>query len=229
MTIEEQLFALQDEPFGTLQARTLPGIPREVIIGVRTPTLRALAKELYRAGAFQAFLEELPHRYFEEDQLHAFLLSEMRTAEELMPALEAFLPYVNNWATCDQLRPKLFRKHPELLEERIPVWLRSGQTYVIRFGLGMRMTHFLGERFRAAYLEEAAAVQSDAYYVNMMQAWFFAEALIMQYDAALPFLRENRLAPWTHNKTIQKARESFRIAPAQKAYLLTLKRDQKQA
>lgn len=224
MTIQEQLFALQDREYALFQSKLTPGIPPERFIGVRVPEARKLAKALSRAPETQDFLAALPHAYYDENMLHGLLLSEMRDYDACVQAVDAFLPFVDNWAVCDIMSPKVFKKHrPELLEQ-IRIWTASPHTYTCRFGMEMLMTHFLDEDFRPEYLEIPAAVVSDEYYVNMMTAWFFATALAKQWDASIPYLLEARLSPWVHNKTIQKARESFRITPEQKEYLKTLKR-----
>ncbi len=224
MTIRETLFSMQDTQYRDFQVKLIPDIPPERCIGIRTPALRGYAGRLLKSGEAAAFLEELPHRYFDENQLHAFLISEMKDPAQVFAALERFLPYVDNWATCDQLRPKAFRRPPEELPGAIRGWMASAHTYTIRFGIGMLMVHYLDARFRPEYPEQVAAVQSGEYYVNMMRAWYFATGLAKQYDAVIGLLETQRLDVWTHNKTIQKARESFRISEAQKAYLKTLKR-----
>ncbi|MBQ7174220.1 MAG: DNA alkylation repair protein [Lachnospiraceae bacterium] len=221
--IRERLFAEQDIPYREFQAKLIPGIDPESMIGVRTPALRRLAKEFVKREDIGTFLEMLPHRYFDENQLHAFIISEMKDYERCIALTEAFLPYIDNWATSDQLSPKIFKKHrPELLA-RIRAWLRSEETYVLRFAIGMLMQHFLDEDFDPAYPELVAGIRSDEYYVNMMIAWYFATALAKQYDAALPYIAEHRLAPRTHNKAIQKAIESYRITPGQKDVLRAMK------
>jgi 3-methyladenine DNA glycosylase AlkD len=222
-TITERLFALQDTKYREMQVKIIPNIPPESIIGVRTPALRELAKKLPKEEA-GPFLEGLPHKYFDEDQLHAFVLSGMKDYDACMVELERFLPYVNNWATCDQMSPKVFKKHRAELLPHIEAWLASGETYTVRFGIGMLMEHFLEEDFDLRYPEMVASVTSEEYYVNMMIAWYFATALAKQYEAVLPFVEDRRLSRWTHNKTIQKAVESYRITPEQKVYLRTLKR-----
>ena len=221
--IREELFRLRDPGYREFQAKLLPTVDPERIIGVRTPALRALAKTLARQGDVSDFLEALPHDYFDENQLHAFLLSEIRDFPAYLAGVERFLPFVDNWATCDQLSPKVFKKHrPELLPP-IRRWIESGETYTVRFGLGMLMEHFLDGDFDPACLELAASARSEEYYVRMMVAWYFATALAKQWKAALPYLEGRRLEDWTHNKTIQKAQESYRIRPDQKAYLRTLR------
>ena len=221
--IRAELFRLQDLKYREMQIRILPSVKPERIIGVRTPALRQLAKALARSGEADPFLAVLPHAYFEEDQLHAFLLSGMKDYGECLRALNRFLPYVDNWATCDQMSPAVFRKHRPELRDSIREWTASGETYTVRFGIKMWMDHFLDADFSPDVLEEAAAVRSGEYYVNMMAAWFFATALAKRYEAALPYIENRRLDKWTHNKAIQKAIESFRITPEQKAYLRTLK------
>ena len=222
--IRDRLFSLQDAKYRELQIKILPNLEPESIIGVRTPELRQMAKELAVREETGAFLKDLPHRYFDENQLHAFILSGMKDYTACMEALERFLPYVDNWATCDQMSPKVFRKHRMELLGSIRKWIASDQAYTIRFGIGMLMEHYLDGDFDPAYPEMAAGVRSGKYYVNMMTAWYFATALAKQYDSILPFIESGRLDPWTHNKAIQKAAESFRITPEQKAYLRTLKR-----
>ena len=221
--IQERLFELRDEKYRDFQVKLIPTVDPGSVIGVRTPELRKLAKELLKRDDTNAFLETLPHRYFDENQLHAFILSAMKDYERCMAGVCAFLPYIDNWATCDQLSPKVFAKNKEYLFAHIKEWLQSEETYTIRFGAGMLMEHFLGEDFDAAYPEMVAAIESDEYYVNMMRAWYFATALAKQYDSVLPFIEEQKLDKWTHNKAIQKSVESYRITPEQKAYLKSLK------
>ncbi len=221
--IRQTLFAMQDTKYRDFQAKLLPNVRAEAIIGVRTPALRDMAKEFGKREDVFDFLRALPHMYFDENQLHAFIISGIKDFRTCLAETERFLPYVDNWATCDQLSPGVFKKHrPELLEA-IRGWIGSGQTYTVRFGIGMLMEHFLDRDFNAAYPEMVAEVRSEAYYVRMMAAWYFATALAKQYDAVLPFIRERRLDPWTHNKAIQKALESRRISPEQKEYLRALK------
>ena len=224
--MKEKLFALQDVKYRDFQKKLIPTVDPENIIGVRTPELRQLAKKLRKEMPEEtsAFLASLPHEYFDENQLHAFLISQEKDYETCVCLVEAFLPYVDNWATCDQMSPKVFKKHRDDLLLHIRKWLKSKETYTIRFGIGMLMEHFLDEDFDPAYPEMVASVRSDEYYVNMMKAWYFATALAKQYDTAIRFIEEQKLDVWTHNKAIQKARESYRIAPEQKEYLKTLKR-----
>ena len=227
MSIEQlvraRLYAMQDLPYRDFQCRLVPTVAAEAMIGVRTPELRKFARAFAKTPEAAEFLTSLPHRYYEENNLHGFLIESMKDFGQAVAALDIFLPYVDNWATCDLMRPKVFRKNlPELLIA-IRRWLTSEETYTIRFGIEMLMTFYLDEEFQPEYLNWVAGVKSEEYYVNMMVAWYFATALAKQYGAALPYIQERRLAPWTHNKTIQKAIESYRITDDQKAYLRTLK------
>ena len=221
--IRERLFALQDEKYGDFQSKLIPGLPREQVIGIRMPAMKKLAKELVIGEETNDFLKQLPHTYYDENVLHALLIASIKDYDACMEALETFLPYIDNWAVCDCLSPKVFQKHKTELLEKIKLWIPSEHPYICRFGMGMLMRWFLDDDFCQEYLELPAAVRSEEYYVNMMTAWFFATALAKQWDAAIPYLEQNRLNPWTHNKTIQKARESYRITPGQKEYLKTLK------
>ena len=227
MTIQEEirngLFDLQDSQYRDFQAKLIPSASADKMIGVRTPVLRKLAKDLAKRKDIGGFLNDLPHRYFDENQLHAFIISQLKDYEQCMDEVIRFLPYIDNWATCDQLSPKIFRKHRPKLIDQIRKWIISDRTYTIRFGIGMLMEHFLDEDYDPASPEMVARIRSDEYYVNMMIAWYFATALAKQYDSILPFIKNRRLDPWTHNKTIQKARESYRISPEQKEYLKALK------
>ena len=223
MNITQKLFELQDIPYRDFQLKLIPGQQADSFIGVRTPALRSLAKELINGGNWQDFTHSLPHRYFDENQLHAMILSQLGVFNIAAEEVENFLPYVDNWATCDQLRPKAFRKDKPALMAMIRRWIVSDKTYTVRFATGMLMCHFLDDDFSPEILELAASVRSQAYYINMMTAWFFATALAKQYTAALPYITQRRLDPWVHAKTIQKARESYRISDEQKSFLLTLK------
>lgn len=221
--IKAELFKLQDTEYRDFQSKLIPTVGVEYFIGVRTPDLRKLAKTFAKRTDIDEFLQQLPHDYFDENQLHAFILSEMKDYEKCVEKLQKFLPYVNNWATCDQMSPKIFKKHKSELLPIIDQWIASDETYTIRFGIGMLMEHFLDEDFDLAYPEKVAAVRSEEYYVNMMIAWYFATALAKQYDAILPFIENKKLDKWCHNKAIQKSVESYRITPEQKEYLKSLK------
>ncbi len=221
--IQDELFALRDLKYKEFQAKLIPTRDPDSIIGVRTPQLRKYAKELAKKEDVFDFLNALPHPYFDENQLHAFIVSEIKDYGRCMEEVRKFLPYVDNWATCDQMSPKVFKKHkPELLDQ-IREWIKSDKTYTIRFGIGMLMEHFLDEDYDTIYPEMVAKIRSEEYYVNMMIAWYFATALAKQYDTVLPFIEERRLAVWTHNKAIQKSVESYRITDEQKDYLKSLK------
>ena len=221
--IREELFSMQDLKYWDFQRKLIPTVSSDSFIGVRTPELRKMAKRLGGRDDIADFLDELPHASFDENQIHAFVLSGMKDYAACLEAVDRFLPYVDNWATCDQMSPKVFRKHREELLEPIRRWIASERTYTVRFGTGMLMEHYLDEDFSPEYPEMVAKIRSDEYYVNMMTAWYFATALAKQYEAVLPFIEEHRLDAWTHNRTIQKAAESCRIDPDQKKYLRSLK------
>lgn len=221
--IQTRLFALRDEGYRDFHARLMPTVDKARIIGVRTPALRALARELYGTAEAGDFLCALPHEYYEENNLHAQLIMRGRDFGTVLAQTEAFLPFVDNWATCDGLSPKVFARHRAALLPHIDRWLSSGEVYTVRFGIKLLMEHFLDADFSPTYLEKVAAVRSEEYYVNMMCAWYFATALARQSDAALPYLTERRLPRWVHNKTIQKAVESYRISPEQKEFLRALR------
>ena len=222
--IREELYRLQDQKYRDFQSKLIPTADPDTVIGVRTPELRKFAKQLIKREDIAVFLNDLPHRTFDENQLHAFLLSESKDYETCIAEVERFLPFIDNWATCDQMSPKVFRKHKAELLEHIREWLHSEKTYLVRFGVGMLMEHYLDEAFDCSYPEMVAELRSDEYYINMMIAWYFATALAKQYESILPFLEQHQLAVWTHNKTIQKAVESYRITSEQKEYLKSLKR-----
>ena len=222
--IRKELKKLQDKGYREMQVTIIPTVDADSIIGVRTPALRQLAKEFAKREDISEFLSDLPHKFFEENQLHAFILSGMKDAESCIRLVDEFLPYVDNWATCDQMSPKVFKKHKQLLLEYVDKWIRSEHTYVKRFAIGMLMEHFLDEDFKASYLTKVSKIRSEEYYVNMMIAWYFATALAKQYEDTLPFIEKQKLDKWTHNKSIQKAVESYRITQEQKEYLKTLKR-----
>ncbi|MBQ1296527.1 MAG: DNA alkylation repair protein [Clostridiales bacterium] len=222
--IRKELKKLQDKGYREMQVTIIPTLEADSIIGVRTPALRQLAKELAKREDISEFLSDLPHKFFEENQLHAFILSGMKDAESCIRLVDEFLPYVDNWATCDQMSPKVFKKHKQLLLEYVDKWIRSEHTYVKRFAIGMLMEHFLDEDFKTSYLTKVSKIRSEEYYVNMMIAWYFATALAKQYEDTLPFIEKQKLDKWTHNKSIQKAVESYRITQEQKEYLKTLKR-----
>ena len=221
--IRELLFQTRDEEYGKFQSKLIPEVADNNFIGVRTPELRKIAKTLSKDPNIGDFLNEIPHRYFDEDQLHSFIISEIKDMDKCIEEVERFLPYVNNWATCDQLTPKAFKKHKDKLLEKIKVWIASDKTYTVRFAMEMLMTHFLDDEFDISYPEMVAGVKSEEYYIRMMQAWYFATALAKQYEAVLPFITDRKLDKWTHNKAIQKAVESRRISQETKDCLKSLK------
>ena len=221
--IQEELYKLQDLKYRDMQVRIIPTVAPERLIGVRTPALRSYAKELLKRDDIGSFLGKLPHDYFDENQLHAFIISGIKDYDKCLSEVDKFLPYVDNWATCDQMSPKVFKKHRKELLDSIRKWIVSDKTYVIRFAVGMLMEHFLDEDFDLEYPEMVVALRSEEYYVNMMIAWYFATALAKQYDQVLPFIENRALDTWTHNKAIQKSVESYRITPEQKEYLKQLK------
>ena len=221
--IQDKLYALQDTKYRDFQGKLLPTADPKTIIGVRTPDLRKLAKELAKQDDIGTFLESLPHSYFDENQLHAFILSELKDYDRCIQEVNKFRPCIDNWATCDQLSPKVFKKHKSELLIQIKSWLKSDATYTIRFAVGMLMQHYLDDDFNTAYPKLVAAIRSDEYYINMMRAWYFATALAKQYDSIIPYIEQKKLDAWTHNKAIQKAVESYRITPEQKEYLKTFR------
>ena len=222
-TFIEELSHLKDEEYAAFQQKLIPVTDTGHFIGLRTPVLRDAAKKYFNDERKEAFLLELPHRYFDEDQLHAFIISLEKDFGECIRLVEGFLPYIDNWATCDQLSPKVFAKESEKLLPYIKKWLDSDRTYTVRFAVGMLMAHFLDKRFSPEYPQLVADISSDEYYINMMRAWYFATALAKQYDDIIGYIEDNKLDKWTHNKTIQKAVESRRISPDQKGYLRTLR------
>ena len=221
--IVKRLYELQDEEYRDFQSKLILSVSDIEFIGVRTPELRALAKEFEKREDIGDFLADLPHKFFDENQLHAFIISLIKDYDICAAEVERFLPYVDNWATCDQMSPEVFKKHREELLILINKWIKSNHAYTIRFAVGMLMQHFLDEDFSVKYAEMISKIRSDEYYVNMMIAWYFATALAKQYDSIIPFIEDKKLEKWTHNKAIQKSLESRRIPPERKAYLKSLK------
>ena len=218
------LFEFKDEKYADFQAKLTPGVKRESFIGVRVPDVRKIAKEWHGKEESEDFLKILPHRYYDENMLHGLLISEIKDFDKCVCELEKFLPYVDNWAVCDIMSPKIFKKHKEELIDLIIKWTKSEHVYTCRFGIEMLMSHFLDDDFRREYLDIPAAVVSDEYYVNMMTSWFFATALAKQWEDTIPYIEGKNLETFVHNKSIQKARESRRITDEQKEYLKTLKK-----
>ena len=223
--LQQHLFGMRDAAYAAFIAKLTPGFPPSHFIGVRVPLLRTIARSFAKEeAASQSFLSHLPHSYYEEDMLHGMLISLVKDYDRCLDLTDRFLPYVDNWAVCDTLSPKVFAKHKAQLLENILRWSSSSHTYTCRFGLRMLMTHFLDDSFSADFLEIPAAIHSEEYYVKMMVAWFFATALAKQWEATLPYLENRQLDLWTHRKTIQKAIESYRIPPERKDYLRTLRK-----
>ena len=218
--IQKELLSMADGEYKEFSAKLMPTVCKDKVIGIRIPVLRKFAKTL---TDYDEFLQNLPHKYFEEDNLHAFLIEREKDFDRCIEKLDAFLPFVDNWATCDSMKPKVLKKEPEKLLLHINRWINSKEVYAVRYGINLLMSFYLDDNFDAKYLRLVADVKSDEYYINMMRAWYFATALAKQYEKALPYIEEKLLDKWTHNKTIQKAVESFRITKEQKAYLKTLK------
>ena len=217
------IFAARDEEYADFTAKLIPNVPRESIIGVRTPQLRSIAKRFGKNAGINEFLSALPHECHEQNLVHAYIAESIGDFDSAVKTIEAFLPYVTNWAVCDSMTPRILAKHTGELLPIIKKWLQSAHPYTVRFGLRMLMCFYLEKEFASEINALAASVCSEEYYVNMMQAWYFATALAKQYDSTVPFVEEHRLSPWVHNKTIQKAVESFRITAEQKAHLKTLR------
>lgn len=221
--VTERLLTLADEGYRQFQMPLIPTVESERVIGVRTPVLRKLAKELAGTPEAEVFLRELPHTYYEENNLHAFLVEQIKDYNTCTAAIDAFLPYVDNWSTCDGWSPKVLEKHPEELLDKIREWISSDHPFTVRYGIGMLQRYFLDDLFKPEYVEWVASIDREEYYVKMMVAWYFATALAKQYEAALPYIREYRLSEWIHNKAIQKAIDSFRVSAEHKADLKTYK------
>lgn len=217
--MQKELFALQDLKYRDFHSKLLPGVDKEIIIGIRTPVLRKFAKEFSKRKEAEEFLQNLPHQYYEENNLHMMIITGIKDYDKCLEEIKKFVPYINNWATCDLPLPKCFGKHKEELLPQIREWIASDHTYTIRYGLGTLMSLYLDENFKPEYLELAASVRSEEYYVNMMMAWYFATALAKQWEATVPYIEQRKLPQWVHRKTIQKAVESYRITPEQKTYL----------
>lgn len=221
--LQEELFKLQDTEYRDFNSSLIPGIEKETVIGVRIPVLRKFAKEYAKSGETEQFMRELPHKYYEENNLHMMLIGQIKDYAECISELEKFLPHIDNWATCDSPLPKCFDKNKEDVLGRAKNWIATDATYVKRYGMGVMMRLFLDEDFKEEYIQLVAGVKSEEYYVNMMIAWYMATALAKQWDAAIPYIQERRLSEWVHRKSIQKAVESYRITPEQKEYLKGLR------
>lgn len=221
--VQQKLFEMQDEKYRDFHAALMPTVDKEKVIGVHSPQLKKIAKELYKSGGYESFLKILPHKYYEENNVHAALIGFEKDYKKATALLDEFLPFVDNWATCDMIKIPAFKNHMTELYSKIPEWLAADNSYTVRFGIKMLMDFFLGEKFTVECAEKVCSVERDEYYVRMMIAWYFATALAKNYDEIIPYIENNRLEKWTHNKTIQKAIESYRITDEQKAYLRTLR------
>ena len=221
--ITDRLFEMQDLKYRDFNSGLSPTLNKNCFIGVRTPLLRSFAKEIKGTELAEKFILELPHKYFEENQLHAFLFDNEKNFDKCIKNIELFLPYVNNWATCDQLNPKILKKHPEKLFENIKIWIKSNHTYTVRYAIKKLMDIYLDDNFKKKYCDMVAEIKSDEYYICMMQAWYFATALAKQYDTAIEYLENHKLTDFVHKKTIQKACESFRVSNEHKIYLKSLR------
>ena len=222
--IINKLYKLQDKKYRDFQIKLIPNINSNTIIGIRTKELKKYAKELVKDNNYMSFIEELPHKYFEENQLHAFIILEIKDYDKCIEYINKFLPYINNWATCDQMSPKIFKKYTNKLLDQVNIWIKSNKTYTIRYSILILMRYYLDDNFKKEYLEKVCNIESEEYYVNMMRAWYYATALAKQYKDTIVYIENNKLDTWTHNKTIQKARESYRIDKDKKEYLKGLKR-----
>ena len=218
--IRQTLLSMAEPEYGDFSAKLMPTVDRDTVIGIRVPLLRKYAKSLTDYGDF---LADLPHKYFEENNLHGFLLDRERDFDRCIEKLDAFLPYVDNWATCDSMKPRVLKGRPEQLLPHILRWLKSHHVYTVRYAINLLMSYYLDEDFQESYLQLVADIRSEEYYINMMRAWYFATALAKQYEATLSYIENAVLDKWTHNKAIQKAVESCRITKEQKEYLRTLK------
>ena len=221
--VRQDLFLMQDKKYAEFHSKLIPNIEKSLVIGVRTPLLRKYARKLYNTDSAKLFLSVLPHKYYEENNLHAFLLQNIKDIDDLLFEIDRFLPYIDNWATCDMLRPKILKKHREKLLLKIHQWLKSDSTYAVRYAIEMLMLHFLDEDFSEEYPLIVCNIKSNEYYVNMMRAWYFAEALAKRYDAVIPYFQDKKLDSWTHGKAIQKSVESFKISKEQKEYLKSMR------
>ena len=217
--VQADLFAIQDLAYRDFQAKLMPTVNKETVIGVRTPSLRAYAKKFGKTDKVSVFLEVLPHKYYEENNLHGLLIEQIKAYPSCIAALDRFLPYIDNWATCDMIALRTVKNHLDLFIQEVCRWIASDHPYIVRFGIGMLMRYYLDEQFKPEYPKKVAEVKSDEYYVNMMIAWYLATALAKQWEATIPYIEERCLPEWVHRKAIQKAVESYRITPEQKAYL----------
>ena len=223
MDLKQKLFEFKDDKYKEFQEKLVPNIPKESIIGVRTPDLRNIAKEIFKSGDYDSFLNDLPHKYYEENLVHIFIISMIKDFDKCVIEIEKFLPYMDCWPVTDQATPKVFKKNHETLLPYVKKWIKSKHIYTSRFGIRMLMNEYLDKDFKNEYLELVASIKSDDYYLKMMIAWYFATALAKRYDESIPFFENRKLDPWIHKKAIQKAIESFRVSDSHKEYLKKLK------
>ena len=221
--IQKQLFQMQDLEYKKFHSKLMPTVNADNVIGIRVPVLRKFARDFAKSKEADAFLSNLPHTYYEENNLHAFVIEKITDFVRVLKLTEEFLPHIDNWATCDMFFPRIFGKNKERILPYALKWMKSKDTYTVRYGIGIMMRLFLDEDFKEEYLDLVACVRSEEYYINMMIAWYFATALAKQYESAVKYIEQNRLDTWVHNKTIQKAVESYRVPKATKEYLKNLK------
>ena len=222
--IRNRLFELKEEKYKEFTLKLIPGLETDNVIGVRTPQVAQIAKEIIKSGDYSSFLDDCPHKYYEEKGIHVAIINSMKDYDSVIKEIDRFIPYVDNWATCDGIKPrKAFSKNCDRLIIDAKRWIKSEHIYTKRFGIEMIMNFFLDDNFKREYNDLVASIRSDEYYINMMIAWYFATALAKQYNDTIPFIENRRLDEWTHKKTIQKARESYRITEEQKEYLKSLK------
>lgn len=225
MDIQKELFKMQELKMKDFNSKLIPNIEKENFIGIRTPKLRKFAKEIYKNNKDEVdtFLNSLPHKYIEENFLHGFLIDNLKDFDDTLKHTEKFLPFIDNWANCDSFNPKIFKKNKEKIYEKIKIWIKSNHEYTVRYAIGLLLSNYLDEDFKEEHLEMVVNIKRDEYYIKMMVAWYFSFALIKQYESTIPYIQQKKLEKWTHNKTIQKAVESFRIDNETKKYLKLLK------
>ncbi len=223
MTIRETLEQYRDDSSRDFSAKIVPNVDKSKILGIKVPFLRKLAKEIFKNNQYESFLNELPHKYFEENLLHGFIIQQIKNYDLALIETKRFLPYVDNWAVSDTFAPKVFKKNLDKLISEIKIWLKSNDTYIIRFGTTCLMDFYLDDAFKEEYLNLLIPINSDEYYINMAIAWYYATALAKQYEPTIKIIENKLLSRWIHNKTIQKANESYRVTDEHKQYLKSLK------
>ncbi len=223
MELTDKLLKIKDNKYKEFQLKLVPNINKDSILGIRTPEMRKIAKEVYKSEDKNKFLDSLPHKYYEENLIHFFVISLIKDFDECIKRVEEFLPYVDCWPVSDQATPKSFKKNHKKLLPYIKKWIKSKHVYTARFGIRMLMNEYLGDDFKEEYLKLIASIKTNDYYLKMMIAWYFATALAKRYNETIPYLENNSLDEWVHKKTIQKAIESYRVSEEHKKYLSTLK------